>query len=188
MKQILVGIDKVFTFIEKYAIVILLNAFMLIMTVNVIGRWFGHALSWGDELCRYLNIWCTFIAVSAAVAKGTHVCITVIPDLISNKTVRKVFAFISVIGALIFFGFIAYTGVILVFQQYKMTQTGASVRIPLWITYLAVPVGAFMSFVRYIMKLYEMITGNHIVDDATDDVEANTDVRAVLDEKKGAAE
>ena len=184
MKQFLIGIDKVFTFIEKNVIVILLNALMLIMFVNVVGRWFGHALTWGDEICRYINIWCTFVAVSAAVCKGTHVCITVIPDLIPNKTLRAIFDYISVLGATIFFAFIAYTGVLLVLQQHGMNQTGASVQIPLWITYLAVPTGSTLAFIRYLMRLYEMITGNKVLDSETDDVEANTDVRAVLEEVK----
>ena len=180
MKKLLTAIDRIFGFIERYVIIILLNAFMIIMFVNVLGRYTGHAITWAEEVSRMMLVWMTFVAISAAIGKGTHVRITVIPDLFKSDKVRRGFEYLSVIASIVFFSYTTFYGFRYTAGQIAVDQKAAATQISLWLILVAVAVGSLMGTIRYLIKLYEMITGNTITDTEIDDVDANTDIHAVL--------
>ena len=52
---------------------VLCVALVLIVSSDVILRWFGHGIVWADEMSRMLMIWMAFIAMAIGVEIGSHV-------------------------------------------------------------------------------------------------------------------
>ena len=62
---------------EQAILTMLLSLIVLIMLLQVIMRYvFNNSLSWPEELSRILFVWFTFIGLSYATAKQSHVKMT----------------------------------------------------------------------------------------------------------------
>ncbi|NEU31074.1 TRAP transporter small permease [bacterium LRH843] len=99
----------------------------------------NESLSWTEELARYLGIWIVFLGTSIATGRREMIAVEAIVQFIPRKIetiFRTTVLFLSVI---LCFYLIVY-GVSMV--QEVATQKSTALRIPMWIPYSSIPVGA----------------------------------------------
>lgn len=133
---------------------------MLLITVilctNVILRHiFSSSLSWAEEAARYLMIWITFIGASVCVYKGGNISIDSIVNYLSNKGKKKL-SIITTIISMIFLAIFTYLSADLTIQVARNKQYTAALNIPMLYIYLAMPVGAMLTLIRYLQQLWNL--------------------------------
>ena len=134
-------IHKISDFFNKICCglcVIALVAMVILTGVQIIFRLFFDALSWSEEVTRYLLVWSTFIGGSIVYKYRGHISVTLLHDrclpLLRNGLIVFVhlacgaFCTIAVV-----YGF-RYMGL-------QGRQLSAALRVPMRYMYMAIPVG-----------------------------------------------
>lgn len=134
---------------------VMLAAGVLLMAANtianVVGRFvFQSSIFFSEELNRILIILITFAGISYAARHGRHIRMSAIYDALSPKLRKPLMILIALTTAVFMFGLAWYS------LQYMMTQAGRgrvlpSLQIPVWLIYVWVPVGFFMTGAQYLL-------------------------------------
>ena len=138
------GIHKVSDWLDKIGAVIslIMLATMVIITgLQIVFRVCFEALTWSEELCRYLLVWSTFVGASCVYKHAGHINITIVQDLLSPKG-RKVLKLLVQLLCGAFFVMMIYYGFIYVGKQ--GAQLSPAMRIPMSFMYAAIPVGGIL--------------------------------------------
>src|SRR5699024_7810825 len=127
-----------------------------VLFINVIFRNFGLGIEWSQEFIRYSFIWITFIGGAICVRYGGHVSIDVVDSFLKEKS-RKVILFIATTFSLVFLIWVFLIGVEAVYFNYSNGQTTPTLSIPIYLVYLAIPLGFLLMIVHYIEILIKLI-------------------------------
>ena len=135
------AIHKISDFANKICCVLCVAALvaMVIMTgVQIIFRLFIDALSWSEEITRYLLIWSTFIGGSIVYKYKGHIAVALLHDHCPPLLRKILTVFVHLVcGAFctvaVIYGF-RYMGL-------QGRQLSAAARIPMRYMYMAIPVG-----------------------------------------------
>lgn len=98
----------------------------------------------GEELSRYLMIYCIYFGVSIGARKGSHLGIKAFVGLLPKKG-YKFAEKIEVISTTIMFIILFVLSFQMVLQFKSTGQVSTMMRIPMYIVYLALPIGFAMS-------------------------------------------
>ena len=138
---------------EAILCMILMAVMTVIIFIQVIMRYIvGDALSWSEELSRYLFIWLIYLGIPLAAKHMKHIRIEA-PLALFPKRARK---YVVILGDLLFLAFsviIAVTSYSLVLKQYASGQTSPAMGIPMWIVYLVPCVGFALTSIREIQVI-----------------------------------
>jgi TRAP-type transport system small permease protein len=129
----------------------ILAVLLLIVLAQIASRYaFNSSLSWTEEAARYLMIWGVLLGVSLSYLNGYLISI----DTFVNRfpaSVKKAVRVFNLLLSLFFTGILTVYGVNLCILGTQMESP--ALEIPyLWI-YLAVPVGAALLFVLFLIDL-----------------------------------
>lgn len=135
--------------VEDFFCVAALLAATVLLFVNVILRYvFSASTSWAEELIRYLMIWITFIGGSICVRRGAHIrmdfLLTFIPKGSLVWVNRAVFLAAAAFCAALFW----YSAQLVQFTI-ELEQTSPAMKLPMWIPYMAMPLGSGLMAVRF---------------------------------------
>lgn len=114
-------------------------AVMVVVTfVQIICRVFFTALSWSEEMARYLLIWSTFFGAGCVYKSGSNIAVLIVQDLLpaAIKKVAKILVHVLCFG---FFVLAIYNG--MRYMNMVGTQTSAALQVPMKYMYLSVPLG-----------------------------------------------
>ncbi len=116
---------------------------------NVVGRYvFQSSIFFSEELNRILIVLITFAGISYAARHGRHIRMSAIFDTFPPRPRKAMMILISSVTAVFMFGLCWYSiGYILTLQGQGRVLPALS--IPVWMTYVWVPVGFFMTGVQY---------------------------------------
>ena len=115
----------------------------IILFVNVVLRYvFSASTSWAEELIRYLMIWITFIGGSVCVRHSAHIRM----DFLLTRAVYLIAA--GFCGALIVYSWQ------LVEFTIEMEQTSPAMGVPMWIPYLAMPLGSALMVLHFVIAAF----------------------------------
>lgn len=90
------------TWVVRWFCIVLTIAIFTIVIVSVIFRYgFGQAVSWTEEVPRYLLIWVSFLGAAVCVLKREHVGF----DVLFNALPKKIRRVLGVTLSLLIFGF-----------------------------------------------------------------------------------
>ncbi|MFN7004335.1 MAG: TRAP transporter small permease, partial [Roseinatronobacter sp.] len=92
--------------VEVWIAGLLVLAVFCLMMANVISRAASRPLIWSDELAIYLMACATFIGASVGLAHRRHIAVTLLPDLMPERTARGLMLLVDGV-LLLFFGFFA---------------------------------------------------------------------------------
>ncbi len=134
---------------------VMLAAGVLLMAANTIANVVGRfvlqsSIFFSEELNRILIILITFAGISYAARHGRHIRMSAIYDALPAKVRKLLMIVISLVTAVFMFGLAWYA------LQYILTQAGRgrvlpSLQIPVWLIYVWVPVGFFMTGAQYLL-------------------------------------
>ena len=142
-------LDKYF---ENTIAVILLVIMTTAIFLQVVSRTFDYSIAWTEELARYCFIWLVYIGISFAVAKKSHIKIEAIAMLIDEKEKK----YLSLFSDFVFLAFsvvILFKSTQMVANLYYLGQTSPALGLPMWIVYLAGPIGFALTSIRLIQQM-----------------------------------
>jgi C4-dicarboxylate transporter DctQ subunit len=154
MKTVIKFIDN----LEEYtaSILLILTSF-LVFTQLVLRYQFNYSLSWAEELARMMIAWFIFLGSSMAVKENAHVSMDAL-ILVLPMNVKALLGILIDIINIVFCVIIVYAGIGMIKDAVALGSMATSISIPLYIPYASVPVGVFLMFLHYIVKLKEKVT------------------------------
>jgi C4-dicarboxylate transporter DctQ subunit len=132
---------------------------MLVGLVQVIGRYLfpAYAISWAEEVIVYLIVWGVMIISSQLVRTDGHVRPDLVLRLVGTKGQRWLETF-NCIVALVFCAGMIWYGTQIVASSWQLDEhSSTDFSFPMWIYYTALPVGGFLMFARYGIRLYRYL-------------------------------
>jgi len=130
--------------LEAILLSIMLLVMLVVCTMQVIWRYvLQNALSWSEELARYIFAWLVWIAAAYATKKMRHLRISFLKEACPEK-MQWVFDLFSLVMMVVFAVIFGITAVRVVWMVYQTGQNSPAMRMPMWIPYLSVPVGVLL--------------------------------------------
>lgn len=133
----------------EYICLVMLFAMVVITGAQIICRVFFEALSWSEELARYLLVWSSIIGAACVYRRAGHINVSIIQDLLPSKG-KMIMQIIVHILCGVFFALMIYFGFI--YMGKMANQLSPAMRLPMSIMYASIPVGG-------ILLLYQAIDG-----------------------------
>lgn len=141
-------------YIEEYFLVLTLAAMVILIFGQVVGRYvFQSAPSWTEELARYIHIWQVWIGASYGIRLQRHLRIEAFRDLFSDVG-KKVLDTISILVWFVLALSLAILGTQLVLSSLKNGQLTPAMQLPMWIPFLAIPLGSAGMVLRLLQQIW----------------------------------
>jgi TRAP-type C4-dicarboxylate transport system permease small subunit len=142
-------IDSAISWIES----VMLAAGVLLMALNtsanVVGRFvFQESIFFSEELNRILIVLITFAGISYAARQGRHIRMSAIYDAMPPGMRKALMVVIAIVTSVFMFGLCWYS-IDYVVTLYERGRVLPSLQIPVYVIYLWVPVGFFMTGMQY---------------------------------------
>lgn len=126
---------------------------VLAVTVQVIGRYLlpiklGNAV----ESAAFAQVWLACIGAGLALRHGAVFAVDALPATLPLWAARGVSVLIAA-GSLVFLAVLVYGGILLMRQG--AAQTSPTLLMPMWIVFMAVPVGMSFMALEVILRVFE---------------------------------
>ena len=147
------GYDKA----EAWILIVSFAAMTILVFIQVIFRHIlQNALSWSEEVARYMFIWISWLGVSTGIKDKEHIQVKIFPNLLLQKgffkselLLRYVINIIWMITTVI----VAYFGWQIVMGQKMLGVVAPATQFPMWIIYLCIPVCSVIVFFRLVQSM-----------------------------------
>lgn len=157
MSAFLRGLDRV----ERALIALLSGGALLLACLAMLGRYVipGLSLDWTFEVIIFATIWATFLAGARSAGMGEHVNVDTLLTLMPAPARRILAVFACLCGVLVGL-FLLRSGWIVVDEAFRWDErTTSSLRLPVWIYYLSLPVGAALIVFHLIIRATGLVSG-----------------------------
>ncbi|RST77376.1 TRAP transporter small permease [Siminovitchia acidinfaciens] len=141
--------------IEKVAAIILMAAITLVLFTAVVYRYFLNApLFWANEASIFMMTWLTFLGGSLGLKYKSQASITFLVERFSDsgKRILLIITHIIILATLALLMYLSYEWILNL-----SPQKSSSMRIPMWIPYLSVPVGLTFAFIHLLDYMIDLI-------------------------------
>ena len=106
-------------------------------------------LTWAQEICIYMFVWMAKFGAAYGVRTGIHVGVDVALNRLGTASRYRVVLFGLFCGALFTF-IVGSLGARFVWHMAMTEQVSADLEMPMWIVYLAVPLGSYLMCFRFL--------------------------------------
>jgi C4-dicarboxylate transporter DctM subunit len=106
-------------------------------------------VSWVQEVCIYMFVWMAKFGAAYGVRTGIHVGVDVFVNMLGPTYRHRIILFGLMCGA-IFTGIVGSLGAYFVAHIYETGQRSNDLEAPMWIVYLAVPLGSYLMCFRFL--------------------------------------
>jgi C4-dicarboxylate transporter DctQ subunit len=106
-------------------------------------------LSWAQELCIYMFVWMAKFGAAYGVRTGIHVGVDVLINSLKEH-VRYWFVLFGMLSGALFTACIGTMGAKFVWGLAQTDQVSPDLEIPIWIVYLAIPLGSYLMCFRFL--------------------------------------
>ena len=141
-KKVLTPVSDALDKICSVLIVIMLGVMVVITGAQIVCRTWFTALTWSDEVTRYLLIWSTFLGASVVYRHSGHISITFVQDLVPKKAGKAMRVLVHAVCFVLFAVLLRYS------SRYcmKLNKTATALPIKMKYIYICIPVsmGAMM--------------------------------------------
>jgi C4-dicarboxylate transporter, DctQ subunit len=185
-------INRFLNHLEEWIITFLMGAATLIIFVAVVHRYLaGVAIpglqdwllslnfSWAQELCIYMFVWMAKFGAAYGVRTGIHVGVDVLINRMKPENRRKFVLFGLLAGAL-FTGVVASLGANFVFHMSQTDQVSADLELPMWMVYMAIPLGSGLMCFRFLQVAWHFYQTGELPKHDHSHVEGIEDIGDVL--------
>lgn len=125
---------------------------------NVVGRFvFNQSLYFSEELNRFLIVLVTFVGLGYAARKGRHIRMSAFYDQLGDRGKKVLMILIAAVtGALMFL--LAYYSYLYVERVARLGRVTPALQVPLYLTYLWIPVGFVITGIQYWLTVIRNLT------------------------------
>ena len=159
LRKILDPVSDALDKVCSVLIVIMLGLMVVITTAQIICRTWFTALSWSDEVTRYLLIWSTFLGASVVYRHSGHISVTILQEKVPagvGKAMRiAVHAICLALFAVMLYYSARYCG--------KLNKTATALPIKMKYIYLCIPVSMGVMMVHALTMMVHEILGEREV-------------------------
>jgi C4-dicarboxylate transporter, DctQ subunit len=148
--------------LEEWLIALLMGAATAVIFVAVVHRYASGLaipglqdallkinMSWAQELCIYMFVWMAKFGAAYGVRTGIHVGVDLLINRLPAAWHRKS-VLLGLAGGALFTGIVGTLGARFVWQIGHTDQVSADLEIPMWMVYLAVPLGSYLMSFRFL--------------------------------------
>ena len=158
------GVKRSFLWMEDHFEEIFLVVTLSAMTGLIFGQTLlrfsiGKTPSWTQELAQFLQVYFVYLGASYAIKMDAHIRVTFIGKIIP-LFFRNAFEITSYFCFIIFCFILIYWGFPLCNDIRNFNQVSAAMRLPMYIPYLALPLGGIIMSFRLIQKISRILTKN----------------------------
>ncbi len=118
-------------------------------------------LTWAQELCIYMFVWMAKFGAAYGVRTGIHVGVDVALARLNTRSKYFVVLFGLLAGAL-FTAIVGTLGASFVWHIGHTDQVSADLELPMWIVYLAVPLGSYLMCFRFLQVAWGFTRTGHL--------------------------
>ena len=160
--------------LEEWFIAFLMAAATLVIFVAVIHRYASGLpipvvqdfllrlnTSWAQELTIYLFVWMAKFGAAYGVRTGIHVGVDVLINRL-NTPLKKKFILFGLLAGASFTGIIAALGADFVYELSGTSSTSEVLELPIWIVYLAIPLGSCLMCFRFLQVSWNFARGGEL--------------------------
>lgn len=159
---ILDSIDRRIAKLEEFIMATGIILMAINTIINVISRFiFNHSIIFAEELNSTFILLVTFAGIGYAARHGRHIRMSAIYDHLPDKA-RKILMTVIVAVTAVFMLFLAYYSVQYIFHVYSKGRVMPALGVPVYIIYLWVPVGFFITGVQYALTTVKNIRKKEI--------------------------
>lgn len=125
----------------------------LLLFINVVMRYvFLAPIFWAEELARYLMVWLIFLGAGLLAGDGRHISVDAVTRVLGPRANLALERFVNIVG-LAFCIALTYYGWKHTMRVRSAGQVTAALDIPMWLTYLAIPVGGAIMALRHAAQM-----------------------------------
>ena len=147
---------KPLEWIENSIAVLSMTTVSLLVFGNVISRYgFSHTPIWSEELSRFLVVWSIFIGVAIGVRKNQHIGVDAIIRFLPHKLKLASEVLLNLIGVVVI-GILVFNSIEFIQHTMEYEQLSPAMRIPMYIPYIAMPVGLSLSIIHFIHNIIKL--------------------------------
>jgi len=160
--------------LEEWFIAFLMAAATLIIFVAVVHRYASGLpipvmqdfllrlnTSWAQELTIYLFVWMAKFGAAYGVRTGIHVGVDVLINRL-HTPLKKNFILFGLLAGASFTGVIAALGADFVYELSGTSSTSEVLELPIWIVYLAIPLGSSLMCFRFLQVSWNFARGGEL--------------------------
>lgn len=160
---------KFFDQLEEWLIAFLMGTATLIIFTAVVHRYASGLaipvlqdwllrinMSWAQELTIYLFVWMAKFGAAYGVRTGIHVGVDVMINRLDPRW-RNHFVLFGLLAGASFTGTIAALGADFVFELSATSSTSEVLELPMWIVYLAIPLGTSLMCLRFLQVAWQFV-------------------------------
>ena len=160
--------------LEEWFIAFLMAAATLIIFVAVVHRYASGLpipvvqdvllrinTSWAQELTIYLFVWMAKFGAAFGVRTGIHVGVDVLINRL-HTPLKKKFILFGLLAGASFTGIIAALGADFVYELSGTSSTSEVLELPIWIVYLAIPLGSSLMCFRFLQVSWNFARGGEL--------------------------
>ena len=156
-------INNYIDFSVKWVLIGLMVVIPGVMMFQVIIRYvFNYPTTWAEELVRICFVWVVFMSACAALRRGEVVAL----DFIIRRLNRHLAFFLTQLGrvfVLVFLSFAIYSGYDMTSFVFMRKAPTPAMGFPLWVVYLAIPLGCFFMFYQLLLNLiHDLLTKKNL--------------------------
>lgn len=118
-------------------------------------------LSWAQELTIYLFVWMAKFGAAYGVRTGIHVGVDVLVNRLGEKR-RRAFILFGLLAGAAFTGLVAAFGADFVWELSDTSSTSEVLELPIWIVYLAIPLGSALMCFRFLQVAWRFAQGGEL--------------------------
>jgi C4-dicarboxylate transporter DctQ subunit len=118
-------------------------------------------LTWAQELTIYLFVWMAKFGAAYGVRTGIHVGVDVVIERLSAGR-RRPFILFGVLSGAFFTFIVGSLGARFVWEIAHTDQVSPDLELPMWIVYLAVPLGSFLMCFRFLQVAFAYARGGEL--------------------------
>ena len=155
--------------LEEWLIAFLMGTATLITFITVLHRYASGFpipvvqdalikinLSWAQELTIYMFVWMAKFGAAYGVRMGIHVGVDVLINKM-NMPWRNKFVVLGLLSGALFTGIVAVLGSKFVWSLAHTDQTSSDLEVPMWIVYLAIPLGSSLISFRFLQVAWTFV-------------------------------
>ncbi len=163
------GYVKFLNYLEEWVIATLMGVATLIIFVAVIHRYTSGLpipgvqdyliklnTSWAQEVTIYMFVWMAKFGAAYGVRTGIHVGVDVLINRLNTPWRNKFIVFGLLAGAT-FTAIVGTLGARFVWAIGHTDQVSADLEMPMWIVYLAVPLGSYLMSFRFLQVTWQFL-------------------------------
>ncbi|MCY1126010.1 TRAP transporter small permease [Frigidibacter sp. RF13] len=118
-------------------------------------------MTWAQEACIYLFVWMAKFGAAYGVRTGIHVGVDILAERLEGAA-RRTITTIAMSGGVLFTAIITWIGTDFVWHVRLGGQTSPDLEMPMWIIYLAVPLGSALMCFRFLQALHRYLTTGEV--------------------------